>query len=292
MEITEETPLEEEETQVIEGEEGSTLPDDDNEEEPLSEDEETEELQIIFGDEKAPEEKEEEEPAPKWVKDLRKRHTELKKENRKLREKIQQAEQPKPQETGLPPDPGPLPTIESCDYDQEKFNTLINQWQEKKTKRELAVARADQERQQANAQWQQRLNRYQEMKADLKVSDFDTAEEDVKDTLNVTQQGLIIHGADNPALVVYALGRNPKKAKELSQIQDPIKFAFAVAKIEAQMKVTNRKPSAKPEKRITSTGPTSGTVDSQLKRLRAEAERTGDYSKVNAYKREKRRSAK
>jgi len=32
----------------------------------------------------------------------------------------------------------------------------------------------------------------------------------------------------------------------------------------------------------------SGTVDSNLERLRAQAEKSGDYSKVTAYKRSKR----
>jgi len=34
--------------------------------------------------------------------------------------------------------------------------------------------------------------------------------------------------------------------------------------------------------------PKSGAVDSNLERLRAEAERTGDYTKVIAYKNQKR----
>ena len=99
----------------------------------------------------------------------------------------------------------------------------------------------------------------------------------------------MLQGADNPALVIYALGKNPKKAKELAAITDPVKFAFAVAKLESQLKVTNRKAPPPPEKTMRGTGPGSGAVDSTLERLREEAARTGDMTKVIRYKAEQRR---
>jgi hypothetical protein len=93
-------------------------------------------------------------------------------------------------------------------------------------------------------------------------------------------------------MVVYALGKNPKKAKELASITDPVKFAFAVAKLEAQLKVAPRKTPPPPEGAIRSTAPISGTVDSNLDRLRSEAERTGDYSKVYRYKQQLKAKAR
>ena len=88
-----------------------------------------------------------------------------------------------------------------------------------------------------------------------------------------------------PVLVVYALGKNPKKAKELASITDPGKFAFAVAKMEAQLKVNPAKRPPAPERAITgSSAPISGTVGSTLERLRAEAEKTGDMTKVIRYR--------
>jgi hypothetical protein len=117
------------------------------------------------------------------------------------------------------------------------------------------------------------------------VPDFQDAEETVLETLNVTQQGIILQGAQNPAVVVYALGKNPKKAKELGEITDPVKFAFAVAKLETQLTVTSRKQAPPPEKKING----NGSLDSsngQLERLREEAARTGDMTKVVAFKRQ------
>ncbi|MCW3174436.1 hypothetical protein [Acinetobacter baumannii] len=103
--------------------------------------------------------------------------------------------------------------------------------------------------------------------------------------LNQTQQGILIHAAEKPELLIYHLGKNPQKAKELAALTDPIQFAFAAAKIDAQIKVTTRKPSTSPERKPSGSAPLSGTVDTTLAKLRAEAERTGDYTEVNKYKR-------
>jgi hypothetical protein len=120
----------------------------------------------------------------------------------------------------------------------------------------------------------------------MKAKDFDDAEDTVKDILNVTQQGIIVKGAENPEFVVYALGKNPKKAQELAQIDDPIDFAFAISKLESKLKIATKKSAPPPEKTVKGTGRVSGSVDSTLERLRAEAEKTGDYSKVMKYKRQ------
>ena len=121
------------------------------------------------------------------------------------------------------------------------------------------------------------------------MRDYEDAEAVALETFNVTQQGIVLQGSDNPALIIYALGKNTSKAKELASITDPVKFAFAVAKLETQLKVTNRKAAASPERTINSGGGRiSGSVDSTLERLREEALKTGDLSKVMAYKRGKK----
>jgi hypothetical protein len=114
-----------------------------------------------------------------------------------------------------------------------------------------------------------------------------------QELFNVTQQGVMLQGADNPALVVYALGKNPKKAKELSEIKDPVKFAFAVAKLEKELKVTNRSQQPRhPRESCQELAESSGAVDSTLERLRAEAEKTGNMTKVIQYKAQKRAASK
>jgi len=57
------------------------------------------------------------------------------------------------------------------------------------------------------------------------------------------------------------------------------------------LKVTPRKASTQPEKILSGTGPSGGSSDATLKRLRAKAEKTGDYSDVRKYNRDKKQKA-
>jgi hypothetical protein len=238
---------------------------------------------VTIGGEAPPPEDEETERAPEWVRDLRKQYREEKRRNKELQEQLAKT-------TGAAKvaELGEKPTLENADYDTERYEKELAAWYERKRKHDEAQAARQAEAQAADREWQQKLEGYQSAKATLKVRDYDDAEDVVQDAFSVTQQGMILQGAENPALLVYALGKNPKRAKELASIKDPVKFAFAVARLETQLKVTKRKASSKPDPKISGTGRVSGAVDSTLERLRADAERTGDYSKVFQYKKQKR----
>lgn len=239
---------------------------------------------VQFGDEASIEESEEDQfngqPAPQWVKDLRK---EAKEDKRRIRELEQQVNQvQKPQEVEL----GEKPTLESVGFDSDEYETKLAEWFERKRAHDDQVKQKQADQEKANKAWQDRLTAYESKKADIKtkVRDFDIAEEQARDVLSQTQQGILIHAADNPELLVYHLGKNPEKAKTLAAIQDPIQFAFAAAKIDAQLKVQTRKPQTNPERKPSGSAPLSGVVDSKLEALEKEADRTGDRSKVIAYK--------
>lgn len=244
------------------------------------------EVVVSIGEEPPPQE--EHAQAPEWVRELRKKNRE---DQRRIRELEEQLKTTKEAET-KPASLGKKPTLDDYDYDTERFEQELTAWHERKRQHDTAAAKAREAEETAQAAWKKKLETYGTAKAELKVKDFDDAEAALQDHLSVTQQGIVIQGAENPALLVYALGKNPKKAKELGSITDPVKFAFAVAKLETQLKVTNRKAPPPPEKTVQGTGGTSGSVDSTLERLRAEAEKTGDYTKVTAYKRQKRQSDK
>jgi hypothetical protein len=182
---------------------------------------------------------------------------------------------------------GKKPTLEDHDYDTEKFEQALTAWYDRKREADQAAAQAEVAQKEQQKAWQAKLDAYGAAKTALKVKDFDDAEAVAQDVFNVTQQGIVLQGAENPALVIYALGKNPKKAKEISTITDPVKFAFAVAKLETQLKVTQRKAATAPERTVQGTGNKSGTVDSTLERLRAEAAKSGDFTKVLQYKKSK-----
>jgi hypothetical protein len=236
------------------------------------------EVVVTIGDAEPP--AEEQDKAPEWVRDLRKQHRELQKEKRELEQKLAAIQAPAPQATL-----GKKPTLEDHEYDADRYEAALTKWFEDKRKVDEVNAQREAEQQTQAQQWAKKLESYGEAKSKLKVQDFDEAEHTVMESMNQTQQGIILQGAENPALLVYALGKNPAKAKELAAIKDPVKYAFAIAKLETQLKVTPRKPPA-PERTISGTGPVSGSSDSHLERLRAEAEKTGDMTKVIQYKRQ------
>jgi hypothetical protein len=216
------------------------------------------------------------------VRNLRKNYRELQREKRELEERLK-AVSPAPENN--PVVTGKKPTLEDCDYDSDKFENELAGWFERKRQSEETEAQQRAKQQAEQESWQKKLEGYTQSKSGLKVSDFEDAEETVLETLNVTQQGIILQGAQNPAIVVYALGKNPKKAKELGEITDPVKFAFAVAKLETQLTVTSRKQVPPPEKKINGNGSLDSS-NAQLERLREEASRTGDMTKVIAFKRQ------
>jgi hypothetical protein len=247
---------------------------------------EDDDVVVTIGEETPPPE-DEEQKAPEWVRELRKNHRELVRENRELKEKLNTGSAAETKPAAL----GAKPKLDDFDYDTEKFEQELAKWYDRKRAHDAAAAEADAAQKEQQKAWQAKLDAYGTAKAELKVKDMEDAEATATEVLSVTQQGVILQGAENPALVVYALGKNPKKAKELSAINDPVKFAFAVAKLETQLKVTNRKAAPPPEKTVSGSAPKSGSVDSTLERLRAEADKTGDYTKVTAYKRQKRQAS-
>jgi hypothetical protein len=270
---------EEIETEQVSDEQNSVAdqPDQESSEDETAED--ADEVIVSIGEEAPP--PDEHAQAPGWVKELRKANREKEKRIRELEARLTQTAEKKPVVLG------PKPKLEDHDYDTDKFESALADWFERKRQADAEVQQRQQAEQAQQRAWQEKLDGYGKAKAELRVRDFEDAEAVAQEVFNITQQGVVLQGADNPALVIYALGKNPKKAAELAKIEDPVKFAFAVAKLEKELKVTNRRAAPAPERMVSSTGRVSGAVDSTLERLRAEAEKTGNYTKVIQYKRQK-----
>jgi hypothetical protein len=255
--------------------------------EPVDDQEEpdTEEVVVSIGEEAPP--PEEHTPAPEWVRELRKTNRELQRQNRELQSKLQvQPTENKPVVIGA------KPKLEDHDYDADRYEEALTSWFERKRQADEINAKQEAEVMNQQKAWQAKLDGYGKAKAELRVRDYEDAEAIAQEVFSITQQGVILQGAENPALVVYALGKNPKKAKELAEVTDPVKFAFAVAKLEKELKVTNRRAAPAPERIVSGTGRSSGAVDSTLERLREEAARTGNMTKVIQYKSQKRSASK
>ena len=243
-------------------------------------DDDDSEMIVSFGDEEPEESPTSKNPEREssTFREMRKREREKTKTIKELEARLAKYEEAEK------PTLGPKPTLEGCEYDTGKFEAALERWHETKRAHDAEQEQQKTVQQQAQEAWEQKLTKYQEAKTGLKVRDYQEAEEIVQDTLNVTQQGVIISEVKDPALLVYALGKNPKKLDELASITDPVKFIFAVARMETQLKTSSRKPAPAPEKTVTGSGSTSG-ANATLEKLRNEAARTGDFSKVHAYKR-------
>jgi len=272
-EILEETATEAEQTEPA-GEQPAEVPEQD-------EDAIEDEVTVTVGDAPPQEAPAAEERDPKLVNKLRKLLREQERKVREYENKLRTTQAPVEQS---PPTLGPKPKLEDLDYDAEKYETALATWFERKRASDEHAQKQKQAEETQRQAWQARLDGYAKAKASLRVRDYEESEHAVTSSLDMTQQGIIVSGAENPALVTYALGKDSAKLAELKAITDPVKFAFAVAKLETQLKVTPRKPASAPETVVKSNARVSGATDSQLERLEEEADRTGDRSRVVAYK--------
>lgn len=243
------------------------------------------ELIVTIGDEESTtsEDEQEQQNAPQWAKDLRKRYDETAKENRRLSKELEAKAKVEPVEVTL----GEKPTLESCDFDAEQFEADLDAWKERKHLHDTQQQAQQQSIQQQEQAYKTKLTAYEKAKTELKVSDYDEVEKVVRSTLNEMQQGLIIQHIENPAVLAYALGKNTKALDNLASIKDPVEYLVKLIRLENKLKVETRKAPA-PETKVNGKTATGGSADKTLEKLREEAAKTGDMSKVTAYKRQLR----
>ena len=209
--------------------------------------------------------------APEWVKKVRE-------ENRELKRQLKQRESQQFEQQVL----REKPTLDDHDYDSDAFEQDYAQWL---TEKQQVDAQVHAERQ----KYQQYHERY---KADVdaikvKAPDYDEVELSVVDVLSEQKQGLLQMLVENPAKVVYALGKNsPAQLERLSKLDD-IQFAKQIVLMEMQMSSkTKSRNQNKPKPKTHELEGAAGGADTRLAKLEVEADRTGDRSKVAAYKKQ------
>lgn len=193
-------------------------------------------------------------PAPQWVKDLRKNNREKDKELRELRRELEQvkskpAEQQPLQQVDVIP---PKPTLESCDYDEVAFEQAVTDWHEKKSRVEQSKQEQQRQQQESIKKFQQRLEKHQERATKLPVKDYRETEEIVRRGLPVIQQEILIHAADEGSeLIAYALGKNQQLRQRVAAETDPIRAAFLLGQISKQVSLAPKaKKAIKPEPEV------------------------------------------
>lgn len=184
-------------------------------------------------------------------------------------------------------EPMAKPTLEGCGFDEAAYEQQMREYvkaEEAETQKREAAKRAEEA---AQDDYRKRFEKYNTTKAALRVQDYDSAEDKVRETLTKEQQAMLIRNLDDPAKVIYALGRSPKALSELSAIKDHDRFAFRLAKLEGEVKVTTKTPPT-PETKLRggAGGVPVGNLNQQLSKAQKAAEETGDYTQVLALKRQ------
>jgi hypothetical protein len=185
---------------------------------------------------------------------------------------------------------GKRPTLAECEYDEERHEKQVDEWLKRKADAETQERKKAEATQEAEAAFRKTQEGYARAAAELKkrVPSFDDAESAIKDAFSPIQQGMLLDlakTAEEAALLTVAIGSNAKLLKDLSSIGNPVKFVSEVARIAAQVKTAPRKAPI-PERQVRGNASVPGAVDSQLKRLEEEADRTGDRTKVAHYRRQ------
>lgn len=248
------------------------------------------EVEVTFGEPSDDEAQESEgdgdEDASSVIRNMRKRERE---KDRKLRqaerelEQLRKAQQPQTAAPELPP----KPTLESCDWDEWEFEKKLIDWQKAAVEVEKAKAKQQEQQQALIREAEAKRTAYQENAKKLK-KDFAEAEEEVVSIFDQTRQSILLEASDNPALLVYALGKNPAQLERLSKITSLAKFAAELGKLEKDLKVSKPTKPAPADTNLRSNAPASGS-SKKLAQLEADAERTGDRTKLIAYKKSLRK---
>lgn len=241
-----------------------------------------EELVVSIGEE-APEE--DEKRAPEWVRELRKSNRE---KDRALRERDAELQRLRAQLQPAGVVVGEKPTLQGCDFDEDKFAAQLEAWHERKRQVEDQQRAIQQQQQRETERWQSRIDSVKAAASTLKVRDYDDAAQFFEDTFSPVQQGIVLDGPTDPkdaALLRYALGKNPAVAKKLAEVKNPVQFAFAVAKVlHKDLNVVPKKTAPPPDRPVRAAVAGASAVDNTLEKLRDEAMKTGDMRKLMQYK--------
>lgn len=189
---------------------------------------------------------------------------------------------------------GPKPDLwEDCDGDPDRFEAALTKWSEDKRAADEQESAETNKAEALNQEHVAALNDYAAKKSALARPDFDEAEQNVIADFDNARQAMIIHASNDSAKVIYALGRSQGKRAELAAITNPWKFVAAIAKLEEKITMTPRRKAPAPDKPLRGSAPLAqNDSDPELEKLEKEAARTNDRSKVIAYKRAKRQTAK
>lgn len=232
--------------------------------------------------------------AAPWVKELR---TKNKEQARRIRELEATVSTAKPLEDVFDPLKEPTfedPTGDPEDaYNADKYSAALKAHALKSVEHEAKKAAIAAKAKATTDEWQGKMDAYKKHKVALKAPDIQEMEDLVADSLSADQQAIIIDTMTNPALVVFALSKNPKVLAELAGIKNHIKYAMKLRDFERSVedKMKGSKVTTQPEERVNVGKRGAATADKKYDVLMEQARTTGNFTQVAAYRRLQRSRA-
>lgn len=259
-------------------------PEEDQADEKETAETESELEEITIGDAEAPAANEAEQDSTA-IRQVREAHREEQRKRKELERKLAEAEaKAKPAEEPVPV-VGNKPKLEDFDYDGDQYEQALEKWHEQKQAKKAYEAKQLAAKEAESAEQLKVVETYRANAAKLPVDQakFKAAENEVVASLSQMQQAILLR-ANSPERLVYAIGNNPEKLSQLASIKDPIALAYELGRTEKALTSTKQTKTAPPPDRpLSGSGVGSAAA---LARLEAEADKTGDRTKLVAYKRQ------
>lgn len=186
---------------------------------------------------------------------------------------------------------GPKPTLESCEWDEDKFERELDAWKGREAASEQQKTQAQQAQQAAAQEFQRKHAEYLARAAALPVQGYKEAEDAVVAALPMPMQEALVRYFPDAEKIVLALGKHPAQLEKIAAITDPVAQLLALKDFGGKVKMTVKRRAPEPETIPSGGAPIVGTsVEKQLEKLEKDAERTGDRSKLIAFKAQQRQN--
>lgn len=182
---------------------------------------------------------------------------------------------------------GDYPTLEGCEYDEDKHREAVLAWDERRRAAEAQSVRREQAARDADNEGRDLEVKYRSSAAKLAVAPerFQEADSAVRAVLPQNMQAALAKYTTDPAKVVLALHKYPNRLDAIVAEPDPVRQLLMLTDIERSLKMPARKAAPSPEAETIQRGTASlaARSDKQAEKLLADATRTGNMTAYNRY---------
>jgi len=241
----------------------------------IADQQEDEEPEISFGDEP-----EIDEEAPNALRQMRE---ELKERQRKIIAIERENEELRKKTAPAPVEVGPRPRLEDFDYDEDKHNAALDDYEDRKV--QAALQKQNEAADDGLVEEAQTdVAKFQQSVQALTFPDAKDIVKSVGEAMPAALQYAVAATALDPATFIYAMGKHPAKLQELLAIKNTTKQIAAIVRMEASMKVGQGRKAPNPDVPQRGNAVSGIKADKKLEQLEKEAAKTGDRTELIRYR--------